>query len=221
MTVAPGMQIKALSAGPNPIVLIGDSRTAQLNWSKVGPYPVINAGFGGYTVKNWLDLWNTDIKNTNWGSPVGAVIMLGVNDAYTPTTSPDYNGLNANYAALIAAVKPVFKTIITCTVMPLESGFYNPDTALPRVPYTQRVSIILRITAINGASPIVDLETYFSLANGTCKPGMTQEGTHLSFNAAVETKKLVDAAVWQYIPPIYSAPPCLPDLPPIGPTDPS
>lgn len=192
---------RARSAGPRTVLGIGDSRTAQLNWHSVGrpnsPLAFANWGISGATVASYLAFLQDEMTGLNIGTPYGAIINLGTNNAWTDKDSDEWRDFNINYRDIIIWLASRGMRVALCTITPFEKG-YPAISAVDRVPRVDDICARIRGMAIAYGVPVIDFNYSQRISDHTAIKGLTLDGLHLSAAGVSSHLGIASAVVGKY-----------------------
>lgn len=179
-----GRRLRMSSLGGIPvrhhkILMLGDSLTANAEWSEVLPgVDIENRGIGGEHVEGIADRLDADIEC----KPEKIFLMVGVNNLLYGSSADDLANKIAVLTATIHGKLPK-ATIYVESILPVNfaSGVANPEADAARVPADLNSKIVSANKAISGIPGIryIDVGASMNIL-GELKPNFTSDGVHLT-----------------------------------------
>ncbi len=163
------------AVGPGGLLFVGDSIVEGFYWNRLGPFPVLNAGYSGI----WAEALEPRIPLLlKSAEPALAVLLVGTNDAKKDCSEDSLDEAAKNLDLIVRHFEEAGVPLIAMTPPPIEkakriTSFYSVEA----MAYVSR-----RIVDACGgrAAAIVDLQAALSDAEGAAREGMTVDGIHLS-----------------------------------------
>jgi lysophospholipase L1-like esterase len=166
------------AVGPGGLLFIGDSIVEGFYWNRIGPLPVLNAGYSGI----WTEALEPRVPLLlTSAEPRIAVLLVGTNDAKKDCTESALDGVAEHFERIVRHFGDAQVPVLVLTPPPIEqakrlTSFYSPEAM---------ASLSRRIVQIaeDRAAGIVDLQKEFADETGAAREGMTTDGIHLSAQA--------------------------------------
>jgi lysophospholipase L1-like esterase len=163
------------AVGQGGLLFVGDSLVEGFYWNRLGPLPVLNAGYAGI----WTEALEPRVPLLlKAAHPTLAVLLVGTNDAKKDCTESSLGAVEKHYGQIVGHCRDVGVPLIVLTPPPVEPGkritsFYSPEAM---------ASLSHRIVALakGQVAGIVDLQRAFADENGQARAGLTTDGIHLS-----------------------------------------
>lgn len=192
---------RARCAGPHAVLGFGDSKTSSVPWEQVGTaerlFSWVNCGYGGLTIRGYLDYMRETFPGTDWGQPAGVVIHLGTNNFWVGGDQAEYWSVQPDLTEIVRLAAFIAPRIALVTPPPIEAGYPATVNALARVPVMQAVCDQVRNVAAICAVPLIDLALSPALRrpDGLGVPGTTIDGVHFSHAGQVAAKSMIGQAL--------------------------
>lgn len=163
------------AVGPGGLLFVGDSIVEGFYWNRIGPLPMLNAGYSGI----WTEALEPRIPLLlKSAEPALAVLLVGTNDAKKGCSESSLNSAVQNLDGIVRHFENAGVSLIAMTPPPVERGkrltsFYSADAMVG-------MSRSIVETCTGRAAAIVDLQSALSDSEGHARAGMTVDGIHLS-----------------------------------------
>jgi len=163
------------AVGQGGLLFVGDSLVEGFYWNRLGPLPVLNAGYSGI----WTEALEPRVPLLlKAAQPSLTVLLVGTNDAKKDCTESSLDAVEKYYGQIVGHCGNAGVPLIVLTPPPVEpgkriTGFYSPEAMLS---LSRRIAALAR----GQAAGIVDLQRAFADENGQARAGLTTDGIHLS-----------------------------------------
>jgi lysophospholipase L1-like esterase len=181
-------QFKSYPNSPNDIIFLGNSITANTDWSELLGLPNIkNRGISGDITFGIVERLNEVVE----GKPAKVFILIGINDI---SRDIPYEQMVKNYQKIIAGIKtgsPATKIYIQ-TLLPTNNTYdkfknhYNKDEKILAINQT------LRELASREKVTLIDLYPHFLDSDKKLDKKYTIDGLHLSATGYFKWKEILD-----------------------------
>jgi lysophospholipase L1-like esterase len=178
------------AAGRGALVFVGDSIVEGFYGSRIGPLPVINAGYSGIGIEA---LAPRVPRLVEVARPRIVALLVGTNDGQNGRSPVQRKVAAARFDGMVAKLAEAQVPSIVVTPPPVE-----PGKRLSDLYSKEAMSEVARLIAEAGSRhgfPVVDLHGAFLRADLEAKAGVTTDGVHLSAAAYERLRTMLEAAI--------------------------
>lgn len=176
--------------GPGGLLFVGDSLVEGFYWNRIGPMPVLNAGYSGI----WTEALEPRVPLLlSSAQPALAVLLVGTNDAKKDSTESGLDGVMEHFDKIVRHFEEAQAPFVVLTPPPVERGkrltsFYAAEVMAS---FSRRIVQ----TAQGRAAAIVDLQQAFADGHGYARAGVTTDGIHLSAEAYRQLHDMLETTI--------------------------